>query len=250
MHSINIHQLKTNFILDEKIVRNLVTESSNVFLKLQMNQKTASNTDFLQISRTYRSIIRACLERLQNVVEHDKDEDVEFYKNFITIFYSVECVWHLCEFLIIDESSSNAVVSNLLEWIRFHFPTHERLACEMIQQGRDLDSNDVYWPVVKGLIMQGQITVAITLLRMHSSSESISFQVAYQILKNMPTYSVSLNTYSPTTSCLMIFFQIYGGLSLPKFRSQWQYWSTDAESKISAGILAAEPELEEIVKVT
>lgn len=43
--------------------------------------------------------------------------------------------------------------------------------------------------------------------------------------------------------------QVYGGLSLPKFRSQWQYWVTDTESKLTTGCLAAEPDLEEIVQL-
>lgn len=42
---------------------------------------------------------------------------------------------------------------------------------------------------------------------------------------------------------------MYGGLSLQKFRSQWQYWVTDAESKLATGCLAVEPELEEVIKV-
>lgn len=45
-------------------------------------------------------------------------------------------------------------------------------------------------------------------------------------------------------------FQAYGGLSLQKFRSQWQYWVTDTESKLATGCMAAEPELEEILKVS
>jgi nuclear pore complex protein Nup85 len=49
----------------------------------------------------------------------------------------------------------------------------------------------------------------------------------------------------------MYFFylQIYGGLSLQKFKSQRQYWAANNDAKVQAGILAAEPELEEIIKV-
>uniref|UniRef100_T1GRI8 Nuclear pore complex protein Nup85 n=1 Tax=Megaselia scalaris TaxID=36166 RepID=T1GRI8_MEGSC len=42
---------------------------------------------------------------------------------------------------------------------------------------------------------------------------------------------------------------IYGGLSVQKFRSQWQYWLTDTERKLSTGIFATDPDLEEIIHI-
>lgn len=43
--------------------------------------------------------------------------------------------------------------------------------------------------------------------------------------------------------------QFLGGLSLQKFRSQWQYWLTDTERKLSTNILSVEPALEELVQL-
>lgn len=40
-----------------------------------------------------------------------------------------------------------------------------------------------------------------------------------------------------------------GGHSLQKFRSQWQYWLTDTERKLSTNILSIEPALEELVQL-
>lgn len=42
---------------------------------------------------------------------------------------------------------------------------------------------------------------------------------------------------------------MHGATSIQKFRSQWQYWLTDTERKISANILAIEPNLEELIQV-
>ncbi|XP_058826939.1 nuclear pore complex protein Nup75 [Topomyia yanbarensis] len=231
--SVNVYHLTSSFILDEPILRSLVTECSNIFLNLQLvkNSSSGSSIDYLKISRTYRSAIRACLEKLQDVLTSTNLPDVEQYQNYVTIFYSVECIWHLVEILIVDTTSVNAVVPNLLDWVRFHFPTSERLAAELLKQGREVDSSDDYWPVVKGLIIQGQLNVARALLKMHTNSESVCFEVAEQVLQTMPVFSV------------------YGGLSIQKFKSQWQYWTANARSKIEAGILAAEPELEEIVRL-
>lgn len=36
---------------------------------------------------------------------------------------------------------------------------------------------------------------------------------------------------------------------MQKFKSQWQYWVTDTESKVATGCLAAVPELEDIIKL-
>lgn len=42
-------------------------------------------------------------------------------------------------------------------------------------------------------------------------------------------------------------FQTYGGLSVQKFRSQWQYWVMDTETKLP---LVTVPELETIIRLT
>lgn len=42
---------------------------------------------------------------------------------------------------------------------------------------------------------------------------------------------------------------MHGATSIQKFRAQWQYWLTDTERKISANILAIEPNLEELIQV-
>ncbi|XP_001848361.2 nuclear pore complex protein Nup75 [Culex quinquefasciatus] len=230
---VKVTHLAPTFILDEPILRSLVSECSNVFLNLQVvkSSSPAASIDYLKISRTYRSAIRACLEKLEDLITNTKPRDLEQYQNYVTIFYSVEYIWHLVEILIVDSNSATAVVPNLLEWVQYHFPTANRMATELLQQGRDVDSNEEYWGVVKGLIIQGQIQVARALLRLHTKSEMVCFEVAEQILQTMPIYSA------------------YGGLSVPKFKSQWQYWSANARSKIDAGILAAEPDLEEIVKL-
>lgn len=94
-----------------------MAESSNIFHNLQ-SVKEKSNEIYLQTSKVYRSAIRSTLNKLQDAVGDDETtpEDVKKYENFITIFYSIECLWHLCEFLLIDRSTIS-VVPNLLEWV-------------------------------------------------------------------------------------------------------------------------------------
>jgi nuclear pore complex protein Nup85 len=127
---VNVFQVAQSFILDDPIVRSLVSESSNIFYNLQ-TIKDKSNDIYLKTSRAYRSAIRTTLNKLQEAAGEDDaiPQDVRKYENFITIFYSIECLWHLCEFLLIDHSTMS-VVPNLLEWVstmicpRFTFSNH------------------------------------------------------------------------------------------------------------------------------
>lgn len=215
---VNIFHIRDEFIFFDPILRELLAEASVVFSNLQSlqpgNQKQTNKIQLLKISRSYRSIIRACLAKLQET-ESSNDESIAYRKkleNYITIFYSIECVWHLIEILLIDTTPTNFVVPSLLEWIRFHFPTFEREAAEILLIGRDANISSMYWPIVNGLVMQGimhreitiqlcilkvyyipgQIDVVRTLLKLHSAWETASFQLADEVLRMMPKYNVRL----------------------------------------------------------
>lgn len=73
--------------------------------------------------------------------------------------------------------------------------------------------------------------IARALLRLHSSSETMTFQLAEKELQTMPMFSS------------------HGGLSIQKFRSQWTFWSSALESKLDAGLFSTETELENIMKL-
>lgn len=217
MGPINIYHMQSSFIFDEPILRSLIAEASSIFKAVQeiqpATQDKRSGGDYLKLSRTYRSTVRACLEKLQdalaeNAEQDDDDDDAKriTLENYITIFYSVECVWHLCEILLIDKASSQVVVPQLLDWIRFHFPAYERRASELLfVDGDDIDDDvdrDIL-KVVKGLITQGQVDVGRTLLRLHPDADSTCFQLADAILKAMPVYNVSVREM-----CLLSIFMI------------------------------------------
>lgn len=229
--NVNIYHLQPNFIFDEPILRSLLAEANSTFITLQELKKSANKSGYLKISRTYRSIIRACLEKLQEAESRhlEQSDESSRFQNYVTIFYSIECVWHLCEIFFIDVSPSNLVVPQLLDWIRFHFPSIERMATDLLLLGRDASHDDNYWPTVKGLILQGQVDVARAILQLHPLSENCAFKMTEQILRTMPT------------------FNLCGGFSVQKFRVQWQYWKVDAERKVAADIISIEPNLEEII---
>ncbi|XP_049298168.1 nuclear pore complex protein Nup75 [Anopheles funestus] len=236
--SIDINLMGADFIFEEPTIRSMITEGSRVFYRLQrlrygVTETPAKPIDYVKLSQKYRTIVRKALQTMNHKVSElpDDDPSLEAYRNLISLFYSIECTWHLLEFLVIDSNSSGAIVSSLLEWIRFHFPEPERAATDMLQSGRELDKLEDYWPVVKGLILQGQTTIARALLRVHTSSETHCFQVAEQLLQSMPIYSV------------------YSGLSVHRYKTQWQCWCDNVRTLITAGNFAAEPKLEEVLRL-
>jgi nuclear pore complex protein Nup85 len=101
----------------------------------------------------------------------------------------------------------------------------------LINKDRDSDYRESYWNVLRSLILQGQADIARALLKLNSASETMTFQLAEKELHSMPV------------------FNIHGGLSLQKFRSQWSFWLTSLRSKIDSGLFSSEPELEFIMKL-
>lgn len=218
------------------VLRGLLAEANSLFHELQERSALSNltQTDFLKISNAYRGIIRRCLQKLNCEAENETDENAKgLILNYITVFYSIECIWHLCEIFVIQTASSNLVIPQLIEWIRFHFPAAEQRATELVLNIND-DSGDwdntEYLSVVKALIIQGYLDVARTILKKYGRINcNATFQMVDDILRTLPIYDIT------------------SGLSEQSWRSQWQYWVTDAEAKIQMGCFESQPELQEIV---
>lgn len=177
-----IQHLKTKFIFDEPILRGFLAEANSIFKEVQLLAKhNAQQGEYLKKSHGYRSILRGCLEKLQKVIDTNAA-----YKDYMTIFYSIECIWHLCEIFLIDSLPSNHPVPHLIEWIRFHFPDAEQKASELLftNQGDDVDNDCL--SLVKSLIAQGHLEVARTILQTYARTNyNASLQMAEEILRTV-----------------------------------------------------------------
>ncbi|XP_076272929.1 nuclear pore complex protein Nup75 isoform X2 [Rhynchophorus ferrugineus] len=218
----SIFSVRHNIILFHPILRKLVNESNATFIAVQScvaSKPSDLKGDVLKLSRQYRSIIRACLENLQDEISKSKvnNEERDELQNYITIFYSIECIWHLCEILFIDVIPGNIVLPYLLDWVRFHFPRHERNAALLLSGDISaLELNENYWPTVFGNLLQGRIKVVRTLLKQNSAADTPIFQSVDQLLKAMPTYN------------------IINSISVNEFNLQWRHWTMDIQLKIDA----------------
>lgn len=231
----SIFKVRQEVILFQPTIRKLVNESVGTFLSLQdlMTSKPPEyKNELSKLSRQYRSIIRACLMDLQEELGHTAGEKREQYQNYITIFYSIECIWHLCEILFVEDNPGNTVLPLLLDWVRFHFPKYEKNAAYLLANGRiGLESQLIYWETVLGSLMQGRIEVVRALLHLHSASDSVPFKKIDRILKAMPVYNV------------------YGGVSLTEFNLKWKHWIIDTQAEIESKSFVTDRNLDLITRL-
>ncbi|XP_004927204.2 nuclear pore complex protein Nup85 [Bombyx mori] len=232
-----ILNIRHEIVLFHPILRKLVNESNGTYLSLQKLVDSSKNNDnhveLLKLSRQYRSIIRVCIENLQEALNDAKDgSDMINLQSYITIFYSVECIWHLCEILYIDKIPGDIVLPYLLEWVRFHFPCHEQTAAQLLEAcERGSEDHDDYWDTVIGMVVQGRVDVARALLKLNSLSETNEFKLVDNSLRSMPVYS------------------IYGGISTGEFTVTWKHWQAECRAKVTSRVLASQPKLELIMRL-
>ncbi|RLU15101.1 hypothetical protein DMN91_012988 [Ooceraea biroi] len=157
-----VHFLRPEVILFSPLLRKLVNESNGVFLSVQ-NLKSLSGDirpELLKHSKQYRSILRACVENLQEILPKEPlSEEKIVLENFLTIFYQVECVWHLTEILYVD-----IVPGARLD--QLPLPSRELLAAKVLSQktvGADLENSN-YWEIVMGCAFHGKLNLVSRLL--------------------------------------------------------------------------------------
>ncbi|XP_050346512.1 nuclear pore complex protein Nup85 [Nymphalis io] len=232
-----ILNVRQDIVLFTPILRKLVNEANGTFLSVQKLVETSKSSDnqveFLKLSRQYRSIIRVCIESLQEAAEKETDGlQKNTLLSYITIFYSIECIWHLCEILYIDIIPGEVVLPFLLEWVRFHFPCHEQTAAQLLEAcERGSEDHPEYWDTVVGMVVQGRVDVSRALLKLHSAADTNEFKLVDNSLRSMPVYNV------------------YGGISTGEFTITWKHWQAECRSKLSSGVLAQQPQLELIMRL-
>lgn len=230
-----VHILKPEVILFSPQLRKLVNESNGVFLSIQKLKLLSGDLrpELLKHSKQYRSTLRACIEGLQDILGKSLSDKKESLENFLTIFYQIECIWHLTEILYIDVVPGDVVLPQLLEWIKFHFPSRESMARNILDQkmiGADL-SFATYWEAVIGCALHGKLDLVQALLALHSKADHPAFVMAENILKTMPVYNV------------------YGGYSVNEFMMRWKHWQLDLSMNLNSKAFIIDINLEMIMKV-
>ncbi|XP_068148193.1 nuclear pore complex protein Nup75 [Drosophila tropicalis] len=228
-----IYMAEEASLSDEPLLRSLLAEANSTFATLQqMGHMKAVNSEYLKISLTYRSIIRAFLEKVELAKKSIdvQPSQIKRYNEAIMVFYAVECLWHLFEILYMEPQQHNQlVVQKLLQWARFHFPQTEDRATDLLLMADEASDCDDYWLILRTLLMFGEVDVTRAILCQSRKAREPVYQAAELILKSMPVYQE--------------------GYALQKFLSQWEFWHLDLERKLQANIFASEPELEWLLQL-
>ncbi|TDG51084.1 hypothetical protein AWZ03_002447 [Drosophila navojoa] len=233
-----IYMAQETTLYTEPLLRSLLAETNAAFTTLQVLSQgpkgdAKKSIDYLKISRTYRSIIRCFLEKVEHAKKSPEVQENEATKErhteAIYTFYAIECLWNLFEVLYIQQQHNQLIVGELLEWTRFHFPDTEDSATDLLLMAEEASECDNYWDTLKTLVMLGQLDVTRAILSQHRKFNQTVFQTADQVLKSMPVYQ--------------------DGYAMQKFCSQWEYWHVDLERKLAAHVFATEPQLELLMQL-
>uniref|UniRef100_A0A6Q2ZN82 Nuclear pore complex protein Nup85 n=1 Tax=Esox lucius TaxID=8010 RepID=A0A6Q2ZN82_ESOLU len=150
-----VHEVRKDEDICSPILRKLFNESHHIFVGLQgiRDDLPSKNkkTQFVSISKNYRSVIRACMEELQQVagkVEGKSDGRISpvFFLQ-VSILLAVELIWNLCEVLFIDAAPAGSLLLHLLDWVRLHKADVDEKARDVLQSESPTE-HQAYWDVV------------------------------------------------------------------------------------------------------
>uniref|UniRef100_A0A7N6C1U2 Nuclear pore complex protein Nup85 n=1 Tax=Anabas testudineus TaxID=64144 RepID=A0A7N6C1U2_ANATE len=173
-----IHEVRKDEDIYSPILRKLFNESHHIFVGLQTIREDLPSknrkSQFVSISKNYRSVIRACMEELQQVV---------------SILLATELIWNLCEVLFIDAAPAGSLLLHLLDWVRLHKADVDEKAREVLQSESPAEHND-YWDVVVSYVLQGRLEEARQMLVKQATLQPAA--------RNMYKLMDTLGTQTPT----------------------------------------------------
>ncbi|XP_028402604.1 nuclear pore complex protein Nup85-like [Dendronephthya gigantea] len=220
--STTIHQMKMEADLQNKTTRRLINETHGIFLDLQQLDKASAQSkkaSLVTFSRRYRAVLRACL------LTYKTDENADDEYNQVKLLSFIELVWHLCEILLIENLPGGIVLQHLLDWVKWHCDTADRLAREVADLPEPAESSD-YWPAIYHLLFQGRIKEARDLLTQHPDRNpdgQDQFAIVDDLLKRMPSFKSFIGQ--------------------AEFAMKWNYWKQECQNRCSHGELSSYPQL-------
>uniref|UniRef100_A0A8C7YI26 Nuclear pore complex protein Nup85 n=1 Tax=Oryzias sinensis TaxID=183150 RepID=A0A8C7YI26_9TELE len=145
-----IHEVRKDEDIYSPILRKLFNESHHIFVGLQTIREDLPSKNkkpqFVSISKNYRSVIRACMEELQQVAGYPLIRSVLLQ---VSILLAIELIWNLCEVLFIDAAPAGSLLLHLLDWVRLHKADVDEKARDVLQSDSPAEHRD-YWDVPGG----------------------------------------------------------------------------------------------------
>ncbi|XP_069005307.1 nuclear pore complex protein Nup85 isoform X2 [Embiotoca jacksoni] len=232
-----IHEVRKDEDIYSPILRKLFNESHHIFVGLQTIREDlpskSKKPQFVSISKNYRSVIRACMEELQQVAVSAKDAEVAAqYGDQVSILLAIELIWNLCEVLFIDAAPAGSLLLHLLDWVRLHKADVDEKAREVLQSDSPAEHYD-YWDVVVSYVLQGRLDEARQMLMKQATLQP----AARSMYKLMDTLLSKMPFYNPG-----------GNQTLTEFDVKWRNWHEEVDRCLQDNSFASNQHLEVICK--
>ncbi|XP_060921401.1 nuclear pore complex protein Nup85 [Labrus mixtus] len=236
--SLYIHEVRKDEDIYSPILRKLFNESHHIFVGLQTIREDLPSKNkkpqFVSISKNYRSVIRACMEELQQAAVSTKVADVATqYGNQVSILLAIELIWNLCEVLFIDAAPAGSLLLHLLDWVRLHKADVDEKAREVLQSESPAEHRD-YWDVVVSYVLQGRLEEARQMLE----KQATLHPAARKMFKLMDTLLSKMPFYNPG-----------GTQTLTEFDVKWRHWHEEVDRCLQDNSFASNQHLELICKI-
>nr|XP_061805553.1 nuclear pore complex protein Nup85-like isoform X1 [Nerophis lumbriciformis] len=233
-----VHSVRKDEDIYSPILRKLFNELHHIFVGLQTIPEEVPNknkkSQFVSISKNYRSVIRACIEELQQVAVITKDSELRTqYGNQVSILLAIELIWNLCEVLFIDAGQCGSLLLHLLDWVRLHKGDVDEKATHVLQSESPAEHSD-YWDVVVGYVLQGHLEEVRQLLMKQAARQPAArnmFKLMDHLLSKMPFYNPG-GTQTPTD-----------------FDVKWRNWHEEVDRCLQDNSFASNPRLELLCKI-
>uniref|UniRef100_A0A8C1RE16 Nuclear pore complex protein Nup85 n=1 Tax=Cyprinus carpio TaxID=7962 RepID=A0A8C1RE16_CYPCA len=228
----SVHVVRRDEDICSPILRKLFNESHLIFVGLQKIKEDVPSknkkSQFVSISKNYRSVIRACMEELQqNAGKRSPDT------HHVSILLAIELIWNLCEVLFIDAAPAGSLLLHLLDWVRLHKSDVDTRAREVLQSDSPAQHQS-YWDVVISLVLQGRTDEARQVLSKQASLRAESSSVFKRmdvLLQNMPIFNPA------------------GTQTLTEFDVKWRHWHEECDRCLQDNTFASNRHLETICKI-
>lgn len=233
-----IHEVQKDEDIYSPILRKLFNESHHIFVGLQTIRDDLPSKNkkplFVSISKNYRSVIRACMEELQQVAVSTQDATVASqYGDQVSILLAIELIWNLCEVLFVDTAPAGSLLLHLLDWVRLHKADVDEKTREVLQSESPAEHGS-YWDVVVSYVLQGRQEEARQMLVKQANLHP----AAGNMYKLMDTLLSQMPFYSPC-----------GTQTLTEFDVKWRHWHLEVERCLQDNSFASNPHLETICKI-
>uniref|UniRef100_A0A8B9SVX1 Nuclear pore complex protein Nup85 n=1 Tax=Anas platyrhynchos TaxID=8839 RepID=A0A8B9SVX1_ANAPL len=206
-------------------LRKLFNESHGIFLGLQRCEEELAGksrkAQLVQVSKNYRSVIRACMEDMHRAAAATRDPALHSqYSTQVSILSAMELIWNLCEILFVEAAAAGPLLLRLLDWIRLHVCDVDSMVREVLSS-ENPSKHKLFWNVVDVFVLQGRMDEA----------RHFMYKILDDLMKKMPVPNLG-NTQT-----------------LTELELKWQHWHEECQRYIRDGTFASNPHMESICKI-